>query len=59
MLPEGGEILAGEGGDLSSDEEEERGEEEVHSVRDEVMVTELDVLELHGFFEIREVPIRW
>lgn len=38
MVPEGGEVGAGEGGDLSGDEEEERGEEEVHAVRDEVVV---------------------
>lgn len=46
------EVINGERGDLSRDEDNERGEEEEHSMGDEVVVAELHILEFDGLLEI-------
>lgn len=55
MIPEVVEVLEGECGDLGCDKQDERGEEEDHSMGDEVVVAELHVLEFDGLFEIWEL----
>jgi len=54
MIPEVVEVLDREGRELGGDEDDEGCEEEVHAMGDEVVVTELDILELHRLREAGE-----
>lgn len=55
MVPEVAEVREGEGRELGGDDEDERDEEEVHAMGDHVVIPKLDVLEIYGLFEVREV----
>jgi len=58
MLPNIIEVLEGEGGELSSNQHHKGGKAEVHSMSDEVMVTEFHILQLDRFLEIRKTSGR-
>lgn len=54
MVPEVVEVLDGQGGELGDDDGDEGREEQEHPMADQVVITELDILKLHGLLEIRE-----
>uniref|UniRef100_J3LAR7 Uncharacterized protein n=1 Tax=Oryza brachyantha TaxID=4533 RepID=J3LAR7_ORYBR len=58
VRPEVSDVAGGERGEVDGDGDDERRQQEVHAVGDEVVVPELHVLEPHRLLEVRHAPPR-